>query len=412
MRILYLHQYFTTPDLSGGTRSYEMARRLAAKGHDVTMITSSAFLDETWAPFPGWHEHECEGFRVEVLHLPYSNRDSFAKRMRTFLKFMTSCSRRAASREADVVFATSTPLTIAIPGVIASRKRKAPMVFEVRDLWPELPIAVGALRNPLLKAGARALERFAYRNAERVVALSPGMADGVARTGYPSDRIAVIPNSCDRGLFTATDEEAAAFRVSHDWLGDRPLVVYTGTLGLINGVSYLAETAAAAQDIDPELRFLVVGDGMEHAKIRDRAAELGVLDRNFFMLPPQPKKSLPALLRAADVATSLFLPLEPMWHNSANKYFDALAAGRPVAINYGGWQAEVLRETGAGLLLDPHDPAAAARTLTDALADPERMASMATAAAELARTRYDRDLLAHELEGVLLAAAGHGEGPS
>jgi len=411
MKVLYLHQYFTTPDLSGGTRSYEMARRLVAKGHEVTMITSSAFLDESWAPTPGWHVRDCEGIRVEVLHLPYSNRDSFARRIRTFLSFMTACSRRAASREADVVFATSTPLTIAIPGVVAKWRRRVPMVFEVRDLWPELPIAVGALTNPLLKAAARGLERFAYRNSERVVALSPGMADGVAATGYPRDRIAMIPNSSDRDLFVATEQEAAEFRSAHDWLGDRPLVVYTGTLGIINGVSYMADMARRALDIDPEVRFLVVGNGMELEKVKGRAAELGVLDRNFFMLPPQPKRTLPALLRAADMATSLFLPLEPMWNNSANKFFDALAAGCPAAINYGGWQADVLRETGAGVLLDPHDADKGAVALLEALRDEEGLRTMAAAAAELARTRYDRDLLAADLERTLLAAVdGRGGG--
>lgn len=406
MRILYLHQYFTTPDLSGGTRSYEMARRLAARGHEVTLITSSAFLDASWAPSPGWHVRECEGFRVEVLHLPYSNKDTFGQRIRAFLHFMAASARRAAAREADVVFATSTPLTIAIPGVLAKWRRRVPMVFEVRDLWPELPIAVGALRNPLLRAGARGLERFAYRNADRVVALSPGMADGVAATGYPRERIAVIPNSCDRDLFRATQADAAAFRAAHAWLGDRPLVVYTGTLGLINGVSYLADTARAALDLDPELRFLVVGDGMELEKVRARAAASGALDLNFHMLPPQPKRTLPALLRAADVATSLFLPLEPMWNNSANKFFDALAAGRPVAVNYGGWQADLLRATGAGLLLDPHDPSAAAQTLAAALRDPPRLRAMGEAAAALARDRFDRDSLAAQLEDVLAEAAG------
>lgn len=408
MRILYLHQYFTTPDLSGGTRSYEMARRLVARGHEVTLLTSSAFLDESWAPSPGWHVRDCEGIRVEVLHLPYSNRDSFGRRIRAFLRFMGASARRAAGRESDVVFATSTPLTIAIPGVLAKWRRRVPMVFEVRDLWPELPIAVGALRNPLLRAGARGLERFAYRNADRVVALSPGMADGVAATGFPRERIAVIPNSCDRDLFRVDRTEADAFRAAQPWLGDRPLVVYTGTLGLINGVSWLADTARAVLDLDPDVRFLVVGDGMEQEKVRARAMELGVLGRNFHMLPPQPKRTLPALLRAADVATSLFLPLEPMWNNSANKFFDALAAGRPVALNYGGWQADLLRETGAGLVLDPHDHAAAAADLTAALRDRERLRAMGDAAAALARDRFDRDRLAAELAGVLLDAAGKG----
>ena len=405
MRILYLHQYFIVPEGSGGTRSYEMARRLAADGHEVTVLTSSAFLDASWAPRPGWHERGIEGVRVEVFRLPYSNRDAFATRLRKFAAFMWACTRRARTHRADVIFATSTPLTIAVPGLLAKGRLGAPMVFEVRDLWPELPIAAGALRNPLLVAAARWLERRAYHGSAHVVALSPGMADGVAATGYPRDRISVIPNSCDLDLFRATDEDATRFRARFPWLGDRRLVVYAGTLGRINGVGFLAEVAAAARRRDPEVRFLVVGDGMEREAVETRARSLGVWEDNFFMAPPVPKHEMPAVLRAADLATSLFLPIEAMWHNSANKFFDALAAGCPPAINYGGWQADLLRETGAGLLLDPDDPEAAAASLLDLLADRAALGAMGDAALRLARERFDRDELAARLSAVLSAAA-------
>ena len=405
MKILYLHQYFTTPAFGGGTRSYEMARRLAAAGHEVTLLTSSAFLDETWAPAPGWHAHEVEGVRVEVFRLPYSNRDAFATRIRKFLSFMWACSRRARAHTTDVIFATSTPLTIAVPGLLVRDPLKAPLVFEVRDLWPEVPVAVGALRNPVLIAGARWLERRAYHGSARVVALSPGMADGVAATGYPRERIAVIPNACDLDLFDADETAAAAFRARFPWLGDRPLVVYAGTLGRINGVSWLAETAAAVRRRDPETRFLVLGDGMERELVEARARALGVWEETFFVVPPVPKREMPAVLGAADLTLSLTLPIEAIWHNSANKFFDGLAAGCPPAINYGGWQADLLRETGAGLVLDPHDREAAADALVATLADREALGRMGEAARRLARERFDRDALAAELEAVLVAAA-------
>jgi len=412
MKILYLHQYFTTPAGSVGTRSYEMARRLVLAGHEVTVLTSSAYLDDTWAPGPGWHEHGIEGVRVEVYRLPYSNRDTFPARIRKFLAFMWACTRRVRKHEADVIFATSTPLTIAVPGWLAKGKLKAPLVFEVRDLWPELPIAAGALRNPLLIAAARWLERRAYHGSARVVALSPGMADGVTATGYPRDQVSIIPNSCDLDLFRATDDDAARFRARFPWLGDRPLVVYTGALGLINGVCYLAELAAAVRRRDPEVRFLVLGDGMEREKVAACARELGVWEDNFFMVPPVPKREMPAVLRAADLATSLFLPIEAGWHNSANKFFDALAAGRPPAINYGGWQADLLRETGAGLVLDPHDREAAAAALADALGDRAALRAMGEVARRLARERFARDELAEQLETVLRAAVdGQGGTP-
>src|SRR5690606_28538222 len=116
------------------------------------------------------------------------------------------------------------------------------------------------------------------------------------------------------------------------------------------------------KQLDPEIRFLAIGHGAEVALVRQKARELGVLEKNFFMESPVSKAEMPALFSAATLSTSLFIPLEPMWHNSANKFFDTLAASRPIAINYGGWQADLIRETGAGVVLD-EDPAVAVQRL-------------------------------------------------
>ena len=188
MKITYLHQYFNTPDIPGGTRSYEMARRLVAMGHEVNMLTTWRKEKEQWLPrFPknksGWFETYEAGIKVHWLPVPYSNRMGFGERIRAFFQFALRGAQRAAALDADIVFATSTPLTIALPAVYAARRRKVPMVFEVRDLWPEMPIAMGALQSPLQIRAARALESWAYRNAAAVVALSRGMKQGVVDTG-------------------------------------------------------------------------------------------------------------------------------------------------------------------------------------------------------------------------------------
>ncbi|MHA1360538.1 MAG: glycosyltransferase [Candidatus Helarchaeota archaeon] len=160
-----------------------MARRLVAAGHDVTLLTSSANLGEIWAPKSGWHSHKIKGIRLEVLKLSYSNEMSFATRIKAFFKFSLSASWHIRKFKADIVFATSTPLTIAIPALVAKFWHRIPIVFEVRDLWPELPIAVGALRHPLSKILARALEWMAYHASAHIVALSPGMAEGIMSRG-------------------------------------------------------------------------------------------------------------------------------------------------------------------------------------------------------------------------------------
>lgn len=214
MRIVYINQYFRTPDMAGGTRSYEMARRFVAAGHDVHVITSDLEC-ESEAPRK-WCEYDIEGIRVHVFPICYSNRMTFKRRIPAFLKFAWVASRRIAAVEADIVFASSTPLTPAIPAVYASHRCKIPMVFEVRDLRPEVPIAVGALHDPVSIWAARRLERFAYRHAAQIVALSPGMKAGVAKTRYTKDRIHVIPNCSDNALFGQGDP--------HSFLSSRPIL--------------------------------------------------------------------------------------------------------------------------------------------------------------------------------------------
>src|SRR5690625_3260213 len=155
MKIIYLHQYFNTPEMSGGTRSYEMARRLVTAGHEVHMITSWRDPDRA---DENWFETVEAGVNVHWLPVPYSNHMSYGERIKAFSRFAHQAGTKAKELQGDVIFATSTPLTIAIPAISASKKHKVPMVFEVRDLWPELPIAIGALNNPILKWAAKRLE--------------------------------------------------------------------------------------------------------------------------------------------------------------------------------------------------------------------------------------------------------------
>jgi glycosyltransferase involved in cell wall biosynthesis len=186
----------------------------------------------------------------------------------------------------------------------------------------------------------------------------------------------------------------------------RPVVMYAGTFGPINDVAWLADVAAASRRRGDGLQFVAVGDGAGRQTLVERAQALGVLERDLWVLPPIPKREMPGLLGNATIATSLFLPMPEMRANSANKFFDALAAGRPVAINYGGWHADLLRDSGAGLAMPQGDPAEAAAQLHAFASDGPGLARARAAALGLARTRFDRDVLAHELEQVLVAVAG------
>lgn len=405
MHILYLHQYFCPPDGAGGTRSYEMARRMVDAGHRVTLITSSAFFPASY-DLKRTTKVSLDGIELVILRVPYGNHMGFGRRIWAFLKFAVRSTLKAvAVKEVDVVFATSTPLTIIVPGYIASRISAAPLVFEVRDLWPALPIAVGALKNPIAIWLAQTLERFAYRSATGLIALSPGMKDGVTRSGIPEYRVAMIPNGCDVELFRPNSKQIEAFLNRFPELQGGPLVIYGGTLGHINGVGYMVDLAAAMQRINPSVRFLICGDGIERDTIQAKADTLGVLDHNLWMIPALPKNEMPGPLAAATIALSLFRDLPEMRHNSANKVFDALAAGKPIAVNYGGWQADLIESRGAGLVLSPNDPEAGAQDLSEFLNDTDGLRRASEQAAALADSRFNRDRLAGDFRAVLEQAA-------
>ena len=398
MHIIYIHQYFTTPDMSGGTRSFEMAKRVVAAGHRVSMITSNREADAN----SGWYTTKEAGIEVHWLPVAYSNQMSYPKRIWAFVRFAIASARKAASIRGDLIFATSTPLTVAIPALYASWRQNIPMGFEVRDMWPAVPIAMGAIRNPLLVWLARLLERTAYRRSSHIVALAPGMKEDVVATGIPAEKVTVIPNGCDLDVFGKTMTKEIGPREKHDWLTDRKLVVFTGTLGKANGVSYMAHVAACVKAIDPEIRFVVVGDGADAPNVRSAAMQCGVLDSTFFMFPSLPKHEAAQWVRGADVVMCLFTGPRVIWKDAVqNKFFDAVAAGKPTASNFEGFQSLVAVEHGIGVILDSKDHVVAAKQLVETLNNAQWLAGVESRSRVLAEGEFSRDHLAQRLLTVL-----------
>lgn len=399
MKIVYLHQYFKTPSMSGGTRSYEMARRLVAAGHEVHMVTS--WTEET--NHLDWFEENIEGIHVYWYPNSYNNTMSFSERIKAFIRFAKAASFKAASfKDADIIFATSTPLTIAIPAVAASKTLKLPMVFEVRDLWPEVPIALGALKRRYEKYLAKKLEHFAYKNSKHIVALSPGMKEGIKSTGYPEDQITVVPNSSDNSLFEVEDSKYLEFLNRNDWLPDGKVLIYTGTLGIVNGLNKAVDIAIELDSRGSEISIVLVGDGIEYDKVHDYAAKSGVLNKNFFMRKSVPKTDIPFFLKYATIASSFVIDVPELRANSANKFFDALAASRPILINYGGWQKDIIENNNCGIIAWKKTNKQIADELEAFLSDKQRYQQACSSAKNLALNDFSRDNLAKKLEKVLI----------
>lgn len=400
MRITYLHQYFNTPTMPGSTRSYEFGRRLVTSGHEVNLVTSLRDSKNK----KNWFESNEAGMRVHWLPVPYSNRMGYRERIRSFIRFALLSAAKAASLRADVIFASSTPLTIAFPAVHAAKKQKVPLVFEVRDLWPEIPIAIGALRNPLLRHASRILEKWAYRHSSVVVALSPGIKRGISDLGFPENRIGVIPNGSDNTEFAHNEKAGRRFRESRPWLQDRPLVAYGGTFGAVNGVGYMVDLAVNLKKHNSDIRILLVGDGSQLEYLLEVARRNGVLGQNLFIEPPMPKQEAPSLLSASTMMASLFIDVPELRSNSANKFFDSLAASKPILLNYGGWMHDMVMLNNCGLPMWRRPMSEVAFKLHSAMHDSAWLAQAGFAARKLAEKHFDRNILASQLEKLLVAA--------
>ncbi len=394
MRILYYHQHFSTPSGSTGTRSYEMARRLIQHGHSVTMVCGSYGMGNTGlqASFVrGRRSGMVDGINVIELELPYTNRDSFVKRSLTFARFAFHSTLLALRSPYDVVFATSTPLTAAIPGIAARTFRRKPFIFEVRDLWPELPKAMGVITNPVALMLLSWLEWIAYRSATSCIGLSPGIVDGIRKRAGPAKRVTLVPNGSDLDVF------ATALDKSGDMPGSTPGdldCVFMGAHGLANGLDAVLDVAVELKSrARTDIRLVMIGDGRCKPALQKRAAD-GALDNVKFMAPIA-KTELHALLRGADVGLMILANVPAFYYGtSPNKFFDYIAAGIPVLNNYPGWLADMITDAGAGIAVPPEDSVAFADALEYFADHVEERVSMGARARQLAQGKFDRNKLA------------------
>lgn len=393
MKVIYFHQHFSTPKGSAGIRSYEMARRLMARGHQITMVCGSYGGAETGLtePFKGGRRRGAvDGIDIIEFDLAYSNADGFLKRAGTFVKFALRSIGLAMTERYDVLFATTTPLTAGIPGIAARWLRGKPFVFEVRDLWPELPRAMGVIRNPLLLWSMRVLEWASYRSAHRLVGLSPGIVDGIAHRGVSRDLIAYVPNGCDLDLFSSPVEP---------WrpAGVRPtdlMAVFAGTHGMANGLDAVLDAAGELKRRGrDDIKLLLIGQGKLKAGLQARAEREGL--SNVVFHDPVNKARLAGLMAATDVGLQVLANVPAFYYGtSPNKFFDYIAAGLPVLNNYPGWLAEMIEEHQCGFAVPPDNPAAIAAALEQAAADRSALKVMGQRGLVLAREQFARHAMA------------------
>lgn len=393
MKVIYFHQHFSTPKGSAGIRSYEMARRLLARGHQVTIVCGSYGGGETGLSQPflgGRRRGVVDDIDIIEFDLAYSNADGFVKRGLTFGKFALRSIGLAFTEKYDVLFATTTPLTAGIPGIFARWLRGKPFVFEVRDLWPELPRAMGVIRNPLVLWAMGVLEWASYRSAHRLVGLSPGIVEGIAHRGVTRDRIALVPNGCDLGIFAG---EKQPWRPAEVRVTDL-MAVFAGTHGMANGLDSVLNAAAELKRRGrDDIKLVLIGQGKLKAGLQARAEREG-LDTVVFHDPVN-KAKLAGLMAATDLGLQILANVPAFYYGtSPNKFFDYIAAGLPVLNNYPGWLAEMITEHRCGFAVPPDNPVAFADALEQAAADRDVLKAMGHLGRALAETQFDRVKLA------------------
>ncbi len=354
MKIAYLHQYFKLPTESGGTRSYDLAKGFVMMGHQVEMLTTTS--DPKKLGPDNWTVEIHDGIRVHYTYLPYDSRLSYLRRIGVFFSFMWAASARLLKLKVDMVLASSTPLTIGIPALVKKLFHRTPYIFEVRDVWPEAVFAIGAINNPLLRWLMLQLEKNTYRHSLAIVPLSTDMKRSILNR-YPflaEHPMEVVENISEVARFQEGVSTVTENRIV-DLVGWKPrfTVLYAGTFGKVNGIGYAIELAEMLLPIDPSVVFVLVGDGVELASCQRDAELREVLGKNIFFSTSISKGQLPLLYKQVDMGSSFVVPIKELWYNSANKFFDTLAAGKPILINYGGWQEEVIQRRNVGFALPP-----------------------------------------------------------
>jgi len=375
LKIIYLHQYFKTPKEGGAIRSYYLARALVKAGHEVEMITSHNQQKYI-------HTH-IEGISIHYLPVFYTNQLGFWARMKAFLKFFWQAYQKAKTfPDAEICYATSTPLSIGLLALLLKKRQGIKYIFEVRDLWPQAPIELGFIKGKLFIKFLYYLEKKIYQNAESIVALSPGIRQSIS-IKVPQKEVISIPNLADTEFFQMTEQSNLS--------NDKFTILYTGTLGLANHLEYLLELAFYIQEKgDTHIQFQLMGEGARREHLIAQAKEMNL--KNLHFIANGNKDSVKETLEMAQAVYISFGDAPVLQTNSPNKFFDGLAAGKLILTNTKGWIKELVESQECGLYASPKELESVYVELISFLKNPEKLSHYQKNARKLAEDRFSLEV--------------------
>lgn len=385
MKVLYIHQYFRTPGEGGAIRSYYLAKGLVDHGIEVELITAH----NSRKPLT----KNIDGIKVHYLPVFYDNEQGFLQRTYAFFKFMRLARKKARDiNNIDICYATSTPLTIGLSALKIKRDQNIPYYFEVRDLWPEAPFQMGVIKNKYLKKYLKNLEKQVYRNASKIVALSPGIKEQIESEG--SDKpITVIPNMSDVDFFVPEEKTAemeALFNVEGNFV-----VSYFGTIGLANHLEYLLAVANESLKAKLPIKYLIIGSGGQLTRLKYMVKHFDLDNVQF--LPFQSKFNLKRVLNVTDAAYVSFARKPIMETNSPNKFFDALASGKMIVTNTKGWVKDIVENDDCGFYYDPDRPKEFVRSIIPYLESSALLKQSQLSARMVAETKFAKSAQVEKL---------------
>ena len=395
MNITYIHQYFKTPDEPGGTRSYWISQELIRAGHTVTMITSGP------AEQVGKIDRKnIDGINVIYIRNPYDQRFSVLRRLISFISFMFRATRVLfRQKNTDLVIATSTPLTVGIPPMIFKSLRKKPYLFEVRDLWPEVPIQMGALNNSAVRTLALKLESVIYKNAMHIIALSPGMQEGVVKVVADPAKVSMVPNMAKNDKFWRRERNEGLIK-KLKLRKETFKLIHFGAMGRANGLDYILDAAKLLKENNVnDVEIILLGDGSETDRLVKLKEDNGL---DFVHFPGAFNMAMTSeIVNLCDASIVPFLNLPVLKTNSPNKLFDSLSAGVPIIVNSDGWTKEMVEVNECGAYVNPDDPSELCTLILEWKENKELLDRMGKNARKLAETTYDKSILCKKFVSIV-----------
>jgi glycosyltransferase involved in cell wall biosynthesis len=390
LKILYFYQYFSTSNGSWGTRVHEFTREWVKEGHEVTVVTSIYSKSDLKAKH-FLELQKIDGVNVKVINVLVDNKQPIWKRIYTFLVYAFFSSWYALTLKADVVIASSGPITVGFPGLLAKYVRRWTMVFEVRDLWPDGAIELGLLKNEVLQKFAYWFEKKCYKAADLIVTLSPGMRDEIIQK-HNHQNVISITNSANIELFSTLQEfplEISSFK-------KKKYALYTGNIGMVNNVEWMFEAAKILGEMGRnDIHIVWIGDG----QLKEKLAKRKELERveNLILMELMQKHKLVPIVQNAMVCLAPLKDTPVLNTSSPNKFFESLAAGVAVVQTTNGWMKDFVAQHNVGFTVDPNNALEFANLLIEIDSNSKLQDEMGQRAMAIAKLEFDKTILSKRM---------------